>query len=293
MDEISKYIAAKNVFDGTTKNTKTGRDVYVTDRIPDFFTSSASPFVAHHADPDTFVDYRKTSADGVTVSYLGPQLTAFDEDLLYAILSVLKTTAIEVPDRNSAEEYGYENCTFEASYSDLLRQMGYSVQASMIKKLQTRLRYLQATSITVQLPNEEWNEGGFSLIGDYVYSDKRKCLNVKLSPHFLRLYAIRDHYSTNLALRRQLKSSPARRLVSYLERWKIFRDGEELVKPFNTVADAIHWWPSVHKRACDFKRIAVELKEKLGIEVELYKAGLKRLGSQREWKIRAIKRNQV
>ncbi len=287
MNDMKTYSAAVDVFDGTAKNKKTGRDAYVCGRALDFFTSSASPFVAQRTSSTVMATYIAES-NGVVVKYSGAPLTVFDEDLLYAITMTQRSDVTELPSSDAAKEYGYERCTFETSCTELLRLMGYAKKTENINKVKERIRQLQATSIQLRLPDDEWGERGFSIISEYMFNEKKGRVHVKFSPLFLRLYLIRNHYSACLEMRKQLRSSIGRRLISYLERWKKFRDGHEMTWPLKTVCEAIKWQPLPSNRTRELKKISQEFKKKLGVELELIQD--KKTGCRTgTWKLKAKK----
>jgi len=282
IEQQKKCNDAIAVFDGVAKNTN-GRDAFVQGRLPDIFTSPASTFIPGKADAERLVEYKATAPDGTSTAYYGPQLTTFDKDLLLAICESTKTHEIELPTQNT-EEFGFQSCTFEASASQLLRLMGYSTQTKNVRKLKKRLICMQATCITVTLPDSKWIERNMSIIAEHNWDTKRQRVNIKLSMQYLRMFLFRDSYPTYLEMRAKLKSSVARELVSYLMRWKKFRDGEEKIFPLDQVYKSIHWKPLPPNQKREFETICEQFKKELGIDLEFYPD--KRY-SRNQWYLRA------
>lgn len=187
-------------------------------RVSPFFPMSKNDM----AKRDYIEDMPITTSSWGGITYTGPRLSTYEEDVLLAVLALLNNRAenkyVTVLD-------GVPTYTYIGSLRPILKMMGYDkTGANDYKRILLALKRMQATSIEMQIRKNTTRKKSVlkktimnNMIPNAVWDHETKELSVTINPYFYELYLKGTCTLINMQTRSKLKSPVAKSLMRFVE----------------------------------------------------------------------------
>jgi len=130
------------------------------------------------------------------VTYTGPKLSTFEEDVLLAVLALLKIV-------EPAEDDGEQSWTYKGALRPILTTMGYNRTGSdNYRRVKDALRLLAVAGVEIQTKRGKWMMT--TMLTWAGGDDKNRELSVTVNPYFAEMYAAGAVNLLDLAKRAEL-----------------------------------------------------------------------------------------
>lgn len=187
-------------------------------RVSPFFPMSTNDM----AKRDYIEDMPITTSSWGGITYTGPRLSTYEEDVLLAVLALLNNKA---ENKHVTMLDGVPTYTYRGPLRPVLKMMGYEKTGSHdYKRILLALKRMQATSIEMQIKGR--NSRGKAvvkkiimnnMIPNAVWDDELKELRVTINPYFYELYLKNAVTLIDMQTRSKLRSPVAKSLMRFVE----------------------------------------------------------------------------
>ena len=189
-------------------------------------------------------DFVITSANWGDITYSGPQLSIYEEDVLMALLAYLEQVSKE---RTVAEVEGRKTYTYKGSVLPILRLLGHKRPGKReYARLLDALNLMTMTGIKLTISSGYTKSGKkksprliqiVNMLSGVLWDEQKKELSATINPFFYESYLVGQSTYIDISKRMSLKGSIAKALYRFVQS---HRQNPVFVGHFLTLADSLN-----------------------------------------------------
>ena len=145
------------------------------------------------------------------ITYTGPKLSIYEEDVLLAVLALLKSA----DNRQETEVEGKTTYTYQGPLAPILRLIGLSKSGQNYKRTVKALELMTVAGVRLEQKNGRRIMKSMLAVADW--NDKKKELTVTVNPYFFEMYMSGSVTMLDVLIRSQINSPIAKSLYRFIQ----------------------------------------------------------------------------